>query len=263
MDDAIQSNVCYERIRTIKTKQKKKQSKKRKSSIYAEELHDSTTSSASKKKSLKNNSSGDVSPNTNIVQYPHDTKELQLAAKMGLPEGWAVNIKPNSRFTFRSPDNTLKFKSKKAVFHHLGLTPPKHGFNPLLTGGSSSNDEEEEEEYMEDDTKEDTNESLNYDEEAKDSISIEDGDPPWRTSDHKYLGRRVEYVFPDGLVGKGTCTGWISDKDVDKENNPGFVSERTNQPACLFHVTMDVDCPVSAQDFEDFEMEEILVDVEE
>lgn len=189
---------------------------------------------------------------------------------MGLPEGWAVNIKPNSRFTFRSPDNKLKFKSKKAVFHHLGLPPPKHGLNPLLTGGSY--DEEEEEDNVEENDTVETKVKQNkkkkskkkdHEEEGEDPIAIEDGDPPWRTSSHKYLGRRVKYVFPDGLVGYGTCTGWISDKDVDKENNPGFVSERTNKPACLFHVTMDSDCPVSAQDFEDFEMEDILLDIEE
>lgn len=91
-------------------------------------------------------------------------------------------------------------------------------------------------------------------------MPIEEGDPPWRTNGHAYLGKRIEYHFPDGVIGKGICTGWIAAKDVDKDGQPGFVSERTNKPACLFHVTMDEDCQVESQDFEGYEMEEIFID---
>ncbi len=181
--------------------------------------------------------------------YIADTTELQVASEMGLPEGWAANVRPGSRFTFRSPDGSLKFTSKRAVYQHLGLTPPKHG--DII----SHNDL--------DDTNDDNGNS-------NDDHKVEGGnmgivqnpndDPPWRTDGNEYMGRRVEYTFLDGVKSRGTITGWISDTDVDKEGNPGFVSEKTNEPACLFHVTMDSGCNVTSQDFEEYELEDILLD---
>lgn len=280
MDDATQTNVCFERIRPLKTnKKKKQQSKKRKAiaitSTSSDEADDadeeqveeeiveapiaakSKSKAAMPKKAQTKNASPPKKKGRKYgnIGYVPDSTELQLAAKMGLPEGWAVNVKPNSKFTFRSPDGDMRFTSKKAVFEHLGLPLPKHGQNLFSDDDNDDYDDDS------DDVKVTTKSTKNN--EGKDPMPIEDGDPPWRTSGHKYLGRRVEYNFPDGVVGNGTCTGWISEMDVDKDNNPGFVSERTNEPACLFHVTMDSDCPVASQDFEGYEMEDIMVDEEE
>jgi hypothetical protein len=298
-DESTQSNVCLDRIRQIKTKKKKSSTaaaaagKKRKLNAISTPTDDNdasksdtnanaTTTTPNKKKS-KGNNSGSTTTSTKkststtksttkkrknyygAIGYVPDTSELNLASKMGLPEGWAVNIKPNSRFTFRSPDGDLKFTSKKAVFAHLGLTPPKHGHNPLdddeedvVEDTDEEDDEDGETELGSSNEKKDIQQNNNGN--GNDPMEIEDGDPPWRTSGHKLLGRRVEYTFLDGVTGKGTLTGWISDKDVDKEGNPGFVSERTDLPACLFHVTMDSDCPIASQDFEGYEVKEILID---
>lgn len=254
-DESTQTNVCLERIREIQTNKRKKAaaSKKRKATVIEEEedeeIEEESKSPPSKKaKTTPTKRKGKKTSHT--IGYVADLKELQLASNMGLPEGWAVNVKPNSRFTFYSPDGELKFKSKKAVFDHLGLPMPKHGLTSL----------DDDDYFEEEDEKEEEANDIN--DEGIDSMPIEDGDPPWRTTNHKYLGRRVEYTFPDGIAGKGTCRGWIADTDVDKDNSPGFVSERTNKPACLFHVVMDLDCPVASQDFEEYEMEEILIDDE-
>ena len=88
-------------------------------------------------------------------------------------------------------------------------------------------------------------------------------DPPWQTDGNDYLGRRIQYTFLDSVTGKGTVTGWLSDIDVDREGNPGFVSEKIKKPACLFHVTMDSSCAIAAQDFEENELEDILVESDE
>jgi hypothetical protein len=227
---------------------------KSKGKTKAKALPKSMTKSATKNKRSSYGSIG----------YIPDTTELNLASKFGLPEGWAASVKPNSRFLFKSPDGEMRFKSKKAVFEHLGLPMPKHGHNPLVDDDDmdidmdgDDNDDESSSDTEGKETKVAESKTQN-DEEGNDPIAAED-DPPWRTSDHKFIGRRVQYTFLDGIHGKGTITGWISDKDVDSAGDPGFVSEKTNKPACLFHVTMDLDCPVASQDFEEYEVDEILI----
>lgn len=271
-DDATQTNVCFERIRKI-LKPAKKKGKKRKAStsptpdeststaassssstggILAEIGAASPLPPSSSKKTKKAKVSLGVKVKTNYGEmgYIADTLELQLASKMGLPEGWAANIRPGSRFTFLNPDGTLKFTSKRAVFQYLGLPPPKHGHNPLLD---------------DDDGNDEKNVVSNKGQNNKEVDFVQDpnDDPPWRTEGNDYLGRRIEYTFLDGVKGRGTITGWISDTDVDREGNPGFLSEKTNEPACLFHVTMDSDCAVGSQDFEEYELQNILMDGDE
>ena len=258
------------KAKTKNTTPKKSQTKakakpttpKSKGKTKAKALPKSITKSATKNKRSSYGSIG----------YIPDTTELNLASKFGLPEGWAASVKPNSRFLFKSPDGEMRFKSKKAVFEYLGLPMPKHGHNPLVddddmdvdmdaddNDGDNDNDDDDDESSSDTEGKETkVAESETQNDEGNDPIAAED-DPPWRTSDHKFIGRRVQYTFLDGIHGKGTITGWISDTDVDKAGDPGFVSEKNNKPACLFHVTMDSDCPVASQDFEEYEVDEILV----
>ncbi|KAL7504745.1 hypothetical protein ACHAXN_002322 [Cyclotella atomus] len=87
---------------------------------------------------------------------------------------------------------------------------------------------------------------------------IDEGDPPWRTTGHVLLGRSA--MLPRKKI-MGKVVGWISETDVDSKGNPGFVSTKTGQPACLFHVATD-DCEYE-QDFEQFELERILIDEKE
>lgn len=104
------------------------------------------------------------------------------------------------------------------------------------------------------------------------------GDPPWRTSGHEYLGRRVLWKIEHKASARrtvkieqvGTVTGWISETDVDSAGLPGFVSDRTGKPACLFHVDFDDDPNhpyashlVAAQDLEEYELLECIMEEEE
>lgn len=82
-------------------------------------------------------------------------------------------------------------------------------------------------------------------EEEKIPLQVDDmGDPPWRTSGHEWIGRQVSWVSEHKVSGTrtvkveqvGTIEGYIKSTDVDKDGNPGFISESTGQPADLFHV---------------------------
>jgi hypothetical protein len=88
--------------------------------------------------------------------------------------------------------------------------------------------------------------------------SLDEGDPPWRTSGHKHLSRKIKWNHPSQEVEKeciGTVVGWIAETDVDNEGNPGFVSSVTDEPAKLFHAVFDD----FEQDFEEWELEECLM----
>ena len=196
--------------------------------------------------------------------YIPDPVELEMASKMGLPEGWTCKVRPGSRFIFLSPEGTLKFTSKRAVCTHLGLPPPKHGYNPLKDDGEgnskgSSGKKKKNRKKKKKDADDENDIDINNDDFEIMEQDPED-DPPWRTDGNNYLGKRVKHTFLDGVTGMGTITGWISDTDMDREGNPGFVSEKTNKPACLFHVTMDSTCAVASQDFEEYELEDILME---
>lgn len=90
----------------------------------------------------------------------------------------------------------------------------------------------------------------------------DEGDPPWRTYGHDYIGKRVRWTPPseEGDTDaphpiEGTVVGWISERDVDSEGNPGFISFKTGAPANLFHAVFDdID-----QDFEAWELEGCFV----
>lgn len=272
IDEGTQANICHEKIRAIKNSKKRKTSSKTlasstspKSSPFNAPANSTEESTTKRARTSMNSASVSSTPmelpvfkTTFTPNYVADTKELEMGSKMGLPEGWAVKIRPNSRYTFHSPEGE-RFTSKKAVYTRLGLPLPKHGYNPLtdiIDEDNSNNQQDNTDEHNDEKTAKDQK----SDKADNDPTIIEDGDPPWRTSGHKLMGKRIEYTFSDGITGKGTVTGWISDTDVDKDGNPGFVSEKTDEPACLFHVTMDADCAVASQDFEEYEVEECLID---
>ncbi len=81
-------------------------------------------------------------------------------------------------------------------------------------------------------------------------ISLDGGDPPWRTAGHEYLSRNIKWNRKIGTV-----VGWIAETDIDSDGNPGFVCSKTGHPARLFHAVFDG----FAQDFEEWELIECFV----
>ena len=128
----------------------------------------------------------------------------QLAVEQGFTSEWTAT-KKGKRYVFTAPTGE-KFKTKKAAMKFFKQKPEK---------------EEEDEE------------------EAND---LED--PPWRTEGHEWIGRQLVWGTLHRISGTrkvhvdqiGTIEGYIEDTDVDKEGNPGFISEKTGKPAKLFHV---------------------------
>jgi hypothetical protein len=109
---------------------------------------------------------------------------------------------------------------------------------------------------------------------AIEKVPAVEGDPPWRTIGHEYLGRQVLRVANHRVSSRrtvsieqpGTVVGWISEDDVDKKGSPGFVSEKTGRPAKLFHVKYEVDkhtahadFQLEMQDLEEYELLDIIL----
>ena len=190
-----------------------------------------------------------------------DAEHFDLARSMGLPDGWAVKRNKNYKLSIWGPDGR-RYRSKKAAFESARLEPPKLD---EVDGGArkrhrgrprkkASGEEEEDHPFP-------------LPEELRAEAKAEEGDPPWRTDGHEHMGRRVRYAPPGApeLRQTGTVTGWISEKDVDRAGDPGFISERTGEPASLFHVTFDQPGGrallagelLESQDFELSELEEL------
>lgn len=168
-----------------------------------------------------------------------DTDALAAAASIGLVEGgWKAYVDGYHKWKIEAPDGTL-YRSKKVA----------------LEAYAKEYKQPQEEEEL-----------------------VEEGDPPWRTTGHDYLGRHVRFVQHHQVSARrsvrveqiGTVTGWISETDVDKAGEPGFVSEKTGAPAALFHVVFD-DEPnhpyssmlVQSQDLEEYELLECVLSEEE
>jgi hypothetical protein len=113
---------------------------------------------------------------------------------------------------------------------------------------------------------------------AETKAAADEGDPPWRTVDNEYLGRRVKWITQHKASARrtvsleqiGTVTGWISETDVDKEGQPGFVAEQTGKPARLYHVKFYEDPHhaysshfLSEQDLEEWELKASLIPEDE
>lgn len=166
-----------------------------------------------------------------IRDRPEAPDPKKTALKLGFGEGWEAYSTGHNRWKVVAPDGEIFSSKKKALeAYQLALT-------------------------------------------QRDSPAT--GDPPWRTTGSDYLGRRVLWTTKHKASARrtvqleqiGSITGWISETDVDKAGEPGFVSEKTGQPAKLFHVDFDDDSHhpyasmlVSSQDLEEFEILECLID---
>ena len=155
-----------------------------------------------------------------------------LAVELGFPSDWKVSI-TGSRYIFTASTGD-RFTSKSAAIKFLKKLEEK-----------TAQDEEDM------------------------------GDPPWRKIGHEWIGRQVCWSSDHRISGRrsvtveqvGTITGFIKATDVDKDGNPGFISELTGQPTDLFHVVFQ-DQPhhqyasflLNSQDLEESEVIENLLD---
>jgi len=134
---------------------------------------------------------------------PPDTTAEKMAEKLGLPVGWKATMTAK-RYTITSPDNQ-HFRTKKAAMDYVA--------------------------------------AMNKDDDDA------AGDPPWRNAEHEFIGLRVRYTSQHkpsarrtvDVIQEGFVTGWISETDLDRQGEPGYVSEKTGLPTALFHVTFKDD----------------------
>jgi len=187
------------------------------------------------------------------VYYPHDDTEQKLvceedielmddptkvAEDLGL-SGWQAKL-TGKKWKFTSPDGKT-FTSKTAALKH----------KKKVARGKAGEEQEE-----------------------SNCPDLSEGDPPWRTTGHEYLGRRVKMSIQHQKSATrtvtvdqyGTVVGWIADTDVDTNGEPGFVSERTGNPANLFSVVFDdepnhpyLSLLVQSQDLEEYELKRVFL----
>ncbi|CAB9514629.1 expressed unknown protein [Seminavis robusta] len=188
-----------------------------------------------------------------------------LAQEMGFGPDWKAKQqitgkkKKSKKWTFISPDGKTFHTKTAAMKHKTELEQKDNNPESETTTGRRA--------------------TRNKGKNKNDDQKIEDeGDPPWRTHGHSYIGRRVMITTEHKKSARrkiqveqvGTVLGFIADTDVDKHGNPGFISDRTNDPANLFHVVFD-DEPshpyfpllVESQDLEEYELEMVLLPEEE
>ena len=177
-------------------------------------------------------------------------KDLDYAEKMGLPPGWSCRENKNANYLIYSPGREERFTSKAKAFAAAGVEMPPINRNQPTSASAKKKKrkrEEEVEEVSEEESEEEEEEESEEEEEEE-----EGDDPPWRPSGHKFIGQTVKVADDEGSEQFGTIVGWIADTDVDKDGNPGFVSEQTGKPACLFNVEFG---DGTSQDFEEDELQ--------
>lgn len=202
------------------------------------------------KKSNKKRPAGDVA-SAAFDTSEADPEDLELAREIGLPDGWTARVKKNSNYTIYSPSGSNRFTSKKAAFAFLGDEAPPAKKKARTAGRSRKAAKVVNKDLMEEEEEEGV---------VEEADDIEEGDPPWRLEGHEFLQRRVRFEREGGTGQFGTIIGWIADTDVDKEGEPGFISDMTGKPACLFHVKFDEEelaeggeDHVASQDLEEYE----------
>jgi hypothetical protein len=107
------------------------------------------------------------------------------------------------------------------------------------------------------------------------TTTTDEGDPPWRTDGHEYLGRSVAWTWTHRPSARrqieitqiGCVTGWIRETDLDRNGQPGFLDAQ-GHPAPLFHVEFpeEPNHPyanhlLTTQDLEEYELVANLVPI--
>ena len=181
-------------------------------------------------------------------------EDLNYAEKMGLPPGWSCRENKNANYLIYSPGREERFTSKMKAFAAAGVEMPPIIRNQPAPASSKAKkrkrEESSEEESEEEESSEEESESES-EEESEEEEEEEGDDPPWRPSGHEFIGQAVKMVDEEGSEQFGRVIGWIADTDLDKAGNPGFVSDKTGKPACLFNVDFG---DGTSQDFEEDEL---------
>ena len=248
-EDATQTNIVEDLIRAPtqekskkrKNEPKSKKKRKRKTTLDSSQRK-ITTYVAKKNKTTTAKNTNKSSPKTKGENSNDEEEAIARAKELGFPIGWTARLKSNNRYDIRSPNDSHKFKTKRAAFDFLEENPH------LVT---------EEKSYVQKDN------PL--------KAEADDGDPPWRREGHKYIGKTIKYAHQMNSSKKksskvtylhhhGTITGWLSETDVDSEGNPAFLSERNGKPAQLFHISFspETNNGLLFVDLEGYEVEKYL-----
>jgi hypothetical protein len=285
-EDTTQTNVSEDVIRKVDSSTLK--GKKGKGKTFASPTRKKVSDPDSKKRKTivheeEEDSIPTKKPNKRTSSsYVPKPEELQLAQSMGLPEGWAAKSNGKGMYSFRSPDGQTRIEGKRAVFKHLGMDKPRN-FYPRSSKSTLKKYKEPDDEDMmeeEEDNEEqgdDDNDDEDYDQghrkvaksptkkttpasnkkvkrtrAPKEDEFWEDqegDDPPWRITGHEFIGKKIDVDSNIGLI-----VGWIAETDVDKNGQPGYVSESDGKPAALFHVQFETNSNLETQDFDEFEV---------
>ena len=281
-EDTTQTNVSEDVIRKVETSTLKGKKGKGKTSTSSTRKKVSDSDSKKRKTIAEDKEEEDSIPTKKpnkrtSSSYVPKPEELQLAQSMGLPEGWAAKSNGKGMYSFRSPDGQTRIEGKRAVFKHLGMDKPRN-FYPRSSKSTKfqykePDDEdmmEEEEEEDKEEQGDDDNDDEEYDQgnrkvaksptkkttpasnkkvKEDEFWEEEEGDdPPWRITGHEFIGKKIDVDSNIGLI-----VGWIAETDVDKNGQPGYVSESDGKPAALFHVQFETNSVLETQDFEEFE----------
>jgi hypothetical protein len=207
----------------------------------------------------------------------------KMAKDIGLPNGWLAYRNTNYIFDIRNPQGE-RYTSKKAAFDSLQNQQTHVDEDkemdeeevedvkmPKRVKRSSPEKKEEGEEVA----KREGIKSSSQDDGEASSIEVEDeGDPPFRKTGHKYLGRTVKYKhYPQGedgieIVQCGIVKGWLDSSDIDSNGDPAFISELTGAPGVLFHIVFKAEKQLNKRyraemlldyvDIEQWELEEFF-----
>lgn len=196
----------------------------------------------------------------------HADDPVEEAKKLGLTGGWQAKLS-GKKWKYISPDGKTFTSKASALKHHKKMEKGAKSGGSGKKRGTPRNSKGKVN-YSEDDPEEGGGGAAN---------DLSEGDPPWRTTGHEYLGRRLRSSTQHQksatrtvtIEQVGTVVGWIADTDVDTSGEPGFISEKSGKPANLFHCVFD-DEPshpyfsllVEAKDFEEFEVAEALIEEE-
>jgi len=268
-EDSTQNHVSEDMMRKLDDDtiaQVKKDSKGRSQSSPTKK----SVSESDSKKRKHVTDKGTTSNKRSSSSYVPNPQDLQLAQSMGLPEGWAAKSNGKGMYSFRSPDGKTRIEGKRAVFKHLGMDKPRN-FYPRSSKSSAIQYKEQDEDADDDIVEDEEDKSQDFsDAPAKKATSStarrqgkrssrapkedefweeEGDDPPWRITGHEFIGKKIVVDSKPGMI-----VGWIAETDVDKNGQPGYVSETDGKPAALFHVEFDSDSAIESQDFEEYEI---------
>lgn len=228
-------------------------------------------------------------------------KEVKVRSKkakiMGFPEGWLVVVADNYKTKIWNPEGQVFYSKKKAIAS-MEIAPSSSSseeedcdVRPRARRAKRANKDKrrksrrknsgEKPKYNLDEdgvVEDDPNDLIPYTKpgeagsdagptSATGEVDVDVDDPPWRREGHTFIGRLVEHTYRCEVRRKvtltGIVTGWLDDTDVDSKGNPAYVSDRSKEPAKLFHVDFDETADITGTDMDESEVMAQLVHPED